>query len=118
LKGHGQKGTDSLLLQLAVILSRHNRKSDVLARTGNCEFTLVLTHTDKNGAVEVAERLRNIIGQSTFTVGETSMSVTVSLGISQFTSQMDLDGSILVSHARAALTQARSSGGNMTLIAE
>jgi two-component system, cell cycle response regulator len=118
LKGHGQKGTDSLLLQLAVILSRHNRKSDVLARTGNSEFTIVLTHTDKNGAVEVAERLRNIVAQSTFTLGETSLSVTVSLGISQFASQMDLDGSVLVSHARAALNQAKSSGGNMTLIAE
>ncbi len=115
---HGQKGVDSLLLQLAVILSRQNRRSDVLARSGNAEFAMVLTHTEKGGAVEVAERLRNVIAQSTFTVGDNTLALTASLGISQFNAEMDLEGSTLLSHARAALSQARSSGGNMTLIAE
>lgn len=118
LKTNGQKGSDSLMLQLAVILSRHNRKSDVLARTGNSEFIILLTHTNKDGAVEVAERVRNTVAQSTFTLGETATRVTISIGVSQFTSQMDLEGTVLLSHARAALAQARSSGGNMTLIAE
>lgn len=117
-KAHGPKGTDSLLLQLAVILSRQNRKSDVLARSGTSEFTMVLTHTDKNGAVEVAERLRTVVEQSTFTLADNPYRVTVSIGVSQFTPEMDVDGAVLMSHARAALTQARTSGGNMTLIAE
>ena len=79
---------------------------------------MVLTHTERQGAVEVAERVRTVVEQSIFTVGETSISLTVSLGISQFTPDMDLEGNTLLSHARAALAQARSSGGNMTLIAE
>ena len=118
-KAHGQKGGDSLLLQLAVILSRQNRASDVLARSGSFEFAMVLTHTDRNGAVEVAERLRNVIAQSTFTLGDTSMQITASLGISQFMPEtMDVEGSTLLSHGRAALAQAHASGGNMTLMAE
>ena len=117
-RGHGQKGVDSLLLQLAVILSRHNRKSDVLVRSGNNEFAMVLTHTERNGAVEVAERVRVVVEQSTFTVGDASVSITVSIGISQFQTGMDIEGNTLMSHARAALAQARASGGNMTLIAE
>ncbi len=117
-KAHGAKGTDSLLLQLAVILSRHNRRSDVLARSANAEFTMVLTHTDKVGAVEVAERLRTAIEQSTFTLSDAETRITVSIGVSQFAPEMDVEGSTLMSHARAALSQARSSGGNMTLIAE
>lgn len=117
-KANGPKGTDSVLLQLAVILSRQNRRSDVLARSGNAEFTMVLTHTDKNGAVEVAERLRVVVEQSTFTIGDAATQVTVSIGVSQFTAEMDHEGNTLMSHARAAVTQARSSGGNMTLIAE
>jgi diguanylate cyclase (GGDEF)-like protein len=117
-KAHGVKGTDSLLLQLAVILSRHNRRSDVLARSGNSEFTMVLTHTDKIGAVEVAHRLREVIEQSTFTIADAAAHVTVSIGVSQFTSEMDQEGTVLMSHARAALAHARTSGGNMTLIAE
>jgi len=115
---HGQKGIDSLLLQLAVILTRQNRKSDLLARSGNHEFAIVLTHTEKNGAVEVAERFRMLIEQSTFTVGDSTVAVTVSIGVSEYTPEMDTEGNVLMSHARTALTQARSSGGNMTLIAE
>lgn len=117
-KAHGVKGSDSLILQLAVVLSRYNRKADVLARSSPTEFAMVLTHTDKNGAIEVAERLRQVVQQSTFTVGETSVPVTVSIGISQFAQQMDVEGATLLSHARAALAQGRASGGNVTLIAE
>lgn len=118
-KSHGAtKGTDSLLVQLAVILSRQNRKSDVLARSGTAEFTMVLTHTDKNGAVEVAERLRTVIEESTFTIGDAATRVTASIGVSQYMPEMDVEGTVLMSHARAALAQARTSGGNMTLIAE
>lgn len=118
LKGTGQKGADSLLTQLAVILSRQNRKSDVLARSATSEFAMVLTHTDATGAVEVAERLRTTVEQSTFTLGDQSMHITVTIGISQFVATMDVDGQLLLSHARAAVAQGRTSGGNVTLIAE
>jgi len=117
-KSHGVKGADSIILQLAVVLSRHNRRSDLIARCAPTEFAMVLTQTDKNGAIEVAERLRNTVQQSTFTVGENAVRVTVSIGISQYTPQMDVEGATLLAHARAAVAQGRSGGGNMTLIAE
>jgi diguanylate cyclase (GGDEF)-like protein len=117
-KGFGVKGADSIILQLAVVLSRQNRRADLIARCAPTEFAMVLTHTDKAGAIEVAERLRNVVQQSTFTVGETAVKLTVSIGISQYTSQMDIEGATLLSHARAAVAQGRSSGGNMTLLAE
>lgn len=117
-KSFGFKGADSLVLQLAVVLSRHNRRSDVLAHCSPTEFAMVLTHTDKNGAIEVAERVRLVIQQSTFTIGETVSPVTASIGISQFAENMDLDGITLLSHARAAVAQGRANGGNVTLLAE
>jgi two-component system cell cycle response regulator len=117
-KAYGQKGLDSLLLQLAVIMSRHNRASDLLAKCAGCEFALVLTHTDQTGATEVSERLREGVAQATFTIGETALQITVSIGISQFNPNMDNEGTVLVSHARAALNQAHTSGGNVSLIAE
>ena len=117
-KTFGFKGADSLVLQMAVVLSRHNRKSDVLAHCTPTEFAMVLTHTDKNGAIEVAERIRLIIEGSTFTIGEATTPVTASIGISQFAPTMDLEGNTLMSHARAAVAQGRANGGNVTLLAE
>jgi GGDEF domain-containing protein len=55
---------------------------------------------------------------STFTIGETPVRITVSIGITEYTAQMDVEGTLLMSHARAALAQAHNSGGNMILIAE
>lgn len=118
MKAHGQKGMDSILLQLAVILSRGNRKSDVLARSGGSEFAMVLPHTERQGAVEVAERLREAVQASTFTIGDQTIRITVSVGVCQYTTAMDDEGAVLTSHARTALNQAKSTGGNQTLIAE
>lgn len=118
MKGHGQKGLDSILLQLAVILSRGNRKSDVLARSGGSEFAVVLPHTERQGAVEVAERLRETVQAATFTVGDQTVRITLSVGVCQYTTAMDDEGAVLMSHARTALNQAKTTGGNQTLIAE
>ena len=43
--------------------------------------------------------------------------MTASLGLCQFAPEMDDEGKILLSHARAALTQAHTTGGNVTLMA-
>ena len=56
--------------------------------------------------------------QSTFTVGESAIRLTVTIGISQFMPPMDAEGATLLSHARAAVAQGRANGGNVTLIAE
>jgi len=117
LRAHGQKVIDSLVTQVSAILIRSSRQSDILARTGNFELTVVLTHTDRAGAVEVAERLRTTISESTFTIGNAISSMTASFGLCQFSSEMDDEGKTLMSHARAALAQAHTSGGNLTLMA-
>jgi GGDEF domain-containing protein len=66
----------------------------------------------------VAERLRNSVCASPVKVGKESKVVTVSVGICQFAKHMDDHGKLLMSHARAAVAHAHTSGGNMTLMAE
>ncbi len=117
-KMYGVKAVNSLVAQLATVMSRCNRQSDVPARLGTCEFAIVLPHTTREGAVEVAERIRNRISQGTFAVGEHTLGLTVSLGICQFVSGMDAEGKILMSHAKEALACARDQGGNVTLMAQ
>ncbi len=118
LKHYGQKGVDSLLSQLAVVLARGLRKADLLARTGPFEFVLALPFTNGDGAIEVAERIRINVAQGVFTFGEKTGSTTVSIGVCQFRTEMDTEGTMLLSYARAAMAQARDSGGSQTFMAE
>jgi hypothetical protein len=46
------------------------------------------------------------------------VAITISNGICQFTDKMDDQGQIIISHARAAVTQAHTGGGDVTLKAE
>ncbi|HEY9717957.1 MAG TPA: response regulator [Trichormus sp.] len=118
LRAIGQGPANIVMAQLADIVNRQMRDSDITVHSGLFEITVALTATDVNGAIEVAERLRNVIAQSTFTAEETDFMITVSVGICQWSRQMDEDGKVLISHARAAVTQAHLSGGNVTLKAE
>ncbi len=117
-KQYGQKGIDSLISQLAVVLARGLRKADLLSRTGAFEFVIALPFTNGDGAVEVAERIRINVAESTFTFGEKTGKATVSIGVCQFRSEMDTDGTMLLSYARAAMAQARDAGGSQTFMAE
>ncbi|MBY0360035.1 MAG: diguanylate cyclase [Candidatus Obscuribacterales bacterium] len=118
LKKYGQKGVDSLLVQLVAILVRNSRKADLLARSGNVEFVLAMPFTKAEGAIEVAERIREDVAQSSFTFDEQNVPLSISIGIAQFRGGMDSGGELLLSYARQALAQARSAGGNRSFMAE
>lgn len=118
LKQYSQRGVDSLISQLAVVLARGLRRADLLARTGPFEFVLALPFTNDDGAVEVAERIRINVSQASFNFGGKTSNVTVSIGVCQFRAEMDTAGTMLLSYARAALAQARDAGGNQTFMAE
>lgn len=114
----GKEGSEELLSSIARHLSTQMRSSDVAARTGDYEFTIVLTVTDKEGAVEFAERARTLVQTSSFEINNSPVNVTISIGLCQFVDTMDNDGKIVVSHAKMALQQGHDSGGNVTLMAE
>ncbi len=44
------------------------RSSDIAARTSESEFTVVLTVTDKDGAIEFAERTRTLVQATDFVI--------------------------------------------------
>lgn len=114
----GKEGTDQLLATVTKHITSQMRSSDVAARTGEFEFTIVLTVTDREGAVEFAERARTLIQTSSFDILNNPTNVTISIGLCQFVDTMDNDGKIVLSHAKLALQQGHDSGGNVTLMAE
>lgn len=79
--GH-QKG-DKLLIEFTQTVSREKRVTDALGRMGGDEFCLVLPETLTAEATALAERILTNCKHLTASDGETSVTVTVSIGISQ-----------------------------------
>ncbi len=118
LKQHGEVATADIVAQVGHLVGQQMRDSDIVVRSGPFEFTVALTVTNKEGAIEVAERLRIAIAEMKFTVSDKDIPITVGVGICQFSNNMDDEGKVLLSHARAAVEHAHQDGGNRSLMAE
>src|SRR5438552_13655339 len=63
---YGHPTGDEVLRRVAAILKANARKIDIVARYGGEEFALVLESTDREGARQLAERIRVEVAQQTF----------------------------------------------------
>ena len=88
------------------------REIDIVARFGGEEFTVLLPGTDRNHAIEVAERLRAMLSGTTVPAGGNgNVSFTVSIGVTNYLRpQEDLDH--MMKRADNALYAAKNSGRN------
>jgi diguanylate cyclase (GGDEF)-like protein/PAS domain S-box-containing protein len=109
---YGHPAGDQVLIEIAKQLQANLRKTDILARIGGEEFSILLPETSSQSAMAFAERIRE--DQSKLTIigdwqGEITLSV--SIGVSSFlTSDVAFDN--LFSRADKALYQAKNSGRN------
>ncbi len=78
---YGHIKADDLLLQLAKVVQKQIRKSDIAARFGGEEFILLLPETSLSKATKFSTRLRNAIHSNKILKKH---KVTVSGGITQF----------------------------------
>ncbi len=101
---------DCVLRDIAACAAGCIRTSDMLFRYGGEEFVLVLSNTDEEGALKLAERIRSTIERLCCSYGETSLGVTVSLGVA-CCADGDTDRS-LFQRADEALLRAKNSGRN------
>ncbi|MBN7796273.1 GGDEF domain-containing protein [Parahaliea mediterranea] len=106
----GHDTGDQLIQQVAQVLQRLCRASDVVARVGGEEFLLVLPNTDRDGARVLAERIRGAIGGDALLVDGQRIAITASLGVTTAEGEVDLDS--LAREADRALYQAKREGRN------
>lgn len=102
---------DMVLVRIAKILEEEARRTDVVARYGGEEFVLVLDETDEEGAVQVAERIRERIAAATIHGDFGRVSVTASLGVCTWP-QRAATMAELLERADQALYEAKRSGRN------
>ena len=106
----GHETGDHVIQQVARILERMCRSSDVLARTGGEEYLLVLPNTELESARALAERIRQTIGDHPLVIDQQRIPVTVSLGVAATTGEVNL--SDLYDEADRAMYIAKRGGRN------
>jgi diguanylate cyclase len=99
---------DEVLKKVVWIAHHTIRKTDVLARYGGEEFTLLLPNTPLERAIEVAERVRHNIEGFMWRDLDTTLRVTVSLGVAFAEGQPQT----ALKHADQALYRAKTAGRN------
>lgn len=114
----GHPAGDTALRRIATILISILRPVDCVARYGGEEFTVILPETRLPGALQVAERLRVAIAETSMDVGiENAVGVTVSIGIAAFPDHARA-GRELVALADRALYEAKRAGRNRACAAQ
>ncbi|HVJ48822.1 GGDEF domain-containing protein [Desulfitobacterium sp.] len=78
---YGHPAGDCVLKQLAQILERNVRSTDVVVRWGGEEFAIILLDTEVEGALAFLERIREITENYDFGPEVQSQKITVSVGV-------------------------------------
>lgn len=109
---HGGRTGDRVLAQFAQLLRREQRAVDIVARSGEDEFAMLLPDTGAAGARLLAERILRQADQTVFGEPGASVTVTVNLGLATYPGDKSGDAASLLELAAKNLERARSDGRN------
>lgn len=111
---YGHACGDYILKEVAQILDDNTRSSDIVARFGGEEFTIILLETDGDRAYKVAENLRRIIYEKKFEYEGQPIHLSVSIGLATYP-DVALSPDELLRKSDQAMYQAKEAGRNKVL---
>ena len=112
---YGHQGGDDCLKKVALGLKAGiHRETDFLARYGGEEFSVVLPDTELDGAVTVAETMRESIVSLEISHAKSTVCdfVSISIGVSSVVPLQGTEPDILIGAADQALYKAKENGRN------
>ncbi len=109
---HGHLAGDMTLSEIAGMLKKSVRQSDLCCRYGGEEFTVIMINTDIKGAAKVSERFRKMVAHRLFKYNSSKFHCTVSVGIAAFTPELKQSSTELLEAADYALYKAKAQGRN------
>jgi len=113
---HGHAAGDGILKHVTDICRKNLRQIDTIGRIGGEEFVIIMPGAELSGAMIMAERLRQTIGATPLNWEGTPISITVSIGVAEY-SPADRDIEQLLQRADTAMYQAKSAGRNRVVAA-
>lgn len=113
---YGHQAGDEAILHAVACFKEFTRNTDHIFRFGGEEFLFILPDTSNACAMHVAERIRQGLGEKTFSYGDTAIEVTTSLGVA--THNLEDEQETLIRRADAALYSAKQNGRNRSENAE
>jgi len=113
---YGHQAGDDLLKKIGKIFMQSIRNVDYAARYGGDEFIILLPEIGKEGAFEVADRIRGLVNAETPRGAADGVTVSVSIGIAAFPEHGDTPEAIIAA-ADGALYQSKRDGRNRVVLA-
>jgi diguanylate cyclase (GGDEF)-like protein len=97
-------------------LRRSVRTTDIVARYGGEEMTIILPHTGLDDAAVVGEKIRGAVEALELPVGGKMIKITISVGVAGFPDCAS-DPPSLIQEADAAMYRAKQNGRNQVQVA-
>lgn len=107
---HGHRAGDAVLEQFGSLIQKNLRKTDLSFRYGGEEFVLILEETDKEHALQTAERIRQAVQESNFAFEDLTIPLSASFGCATYKLGETMDS--FIERADQALYLAKNSGRN------
>jgi len=111
---YGHDTGDGVLKMVAKTLASNLRSDDFIGRWGGEEFVAVITDTDNKSLYGIAEKLRALVSQSSFTTDRGSVSATISAGATVAKRGETMEQ--LIKRADRLMYESKSSGRNFVTI--
>ncbi len=110
---YGHDCGDQTLQSIAKCIKESIRECDVVYRYGGEEFVVLLSNTNSQGAILLAERIRTTIEQHILAYGMEVIKLTASIGVSSLRGNDTADD--FIKRADEAMYQAKEKGRNQVI---
>ena len=107
---YGHDCGDLILEEVASLLQKAARETDCVSRWGGEEFLLLLTQTEYEGALNLAERIRQAIEQKEIIYRNVPIKVTMTFGVAVYKGGMAIDE--VIKNADIAVYRGKDHGRN------
>ena len=115
---YGHAAGDSVLREVAARMRAALRGYDGVGRYGGEEFLTVLPECSANGAVGIAERIREEVSERPIDSNGVTIRLSLSLGVSSSEGASESDAESLLTFADEALYRAKAQGRNRVEVAQ
>lgn len=114
---YGHPAGDDVLRQFAEIVTHNIRKEDTFSRYGGDEFAMLLHKTSQDSGYAIVEKLMNIVRDNRFNIEENSISITISIGLVQYSERFS-NFDHMMKAADNALYEAKNNGRNQIVVSK